>query len=423
MIKILATDDEKYVRDSIKDILKSEFKDEIDIMEATNGREAIEFSEEMRPDVIIMDIKMPGINGLKAIEEIKKFLPKSFYIIITAYDYFDFALEALERNVNAYILKPFSKQNLIEKIQDAFNKINSEKQKRKRDIENEEKIYNMIPIIENDFSFSIINNSLETLDYKIYMEYLGIQFENACAMVVQFKDKPNNEEILDGSKTDVKISIGEHIKSYIERTYKTIASYRFTKELVFFIEFKEYETEEVIRTNMVNIASRVRHDVKNMFNASIRIGIGKNYEDVLLLNKSYEEAKEALKYNTETLYVIHTLDIKNDAKNNYKGKIALFKSIQQYITNNIKENLDLENIAERFNISSYYFSRTFKKVVGYNFSDYINMERIKMAKELLCKENMSVKEVCYLVGYSEPNYFSKVFKKYEGVTPTEFKAR
>jgi two-component system response regulator YesN len=85
------------------------------------------------------------------------------------------------------------------------------------------------------------------------------------------------------------------------------------------------------------------------------------------------------------------------------------------------EELDLDTIAAKFNLSCYYFSRTFKEVVGCNFSDYINIVRIKKAKEMLKDNSKSIKEVCFSVGYNDPNYFSKVFKKYEGQSPTEFR--
>jgi two-component system response regulator YesN len=108
-------------------------------------------------------------------------------------------------------------------------------------------------------------------------------------------------------------------------------------------------------------------------------------------------------------------------KNSYGEKFVLFKAVEQYITDNLKEDINLKDTATKFNLSPYYFSRTFKKVFGYNFSDYLNLIRINKAKKLLKDDSLSIKEICYLVGYSDPNYFSKVFKKYEGVTPTEYR--
>ena len=72
-------------------------------------------------------------------------------------------------------------------------------------------------------------------------------------------------------------------------------------------------------------------------------------------------------------------------------------------------------------MSSYYFSKLFKEVSGYNFIEYVTNMRIDRAKELLSDGRLSMKEICMEVGYGDPNYFSRIFKKCVGVTPTEFR--
>lgn len=116
MMKILIADDEKYDRETVKHIIKENFLGELEIYEAKNGREAIELSESIRPDIVIIDIKMPGIDGIQALKEMTATLPNLYSIILTAYDYFDFALEAVKINVKEYLLKPFTKEEIIEKI-------------------------------------------------------------------------------------------------------------------------------------------------------------------------------------------------------------------------------------------------------------------------------------------------------------------
>jgi two-component system response regulator YesN len=425
MLKLLIADDEKYDREAIINILNAAFRGELDISEAKNGREAIEVSERIRPDIIIMDIKMPGINGIKAIQEIRRFLPNAYIIIVTAYDYFDFAVEAVKSNVKEYILKPFSREEIVEKIKQGIDAVNLEKKKRKSEIENQEKLYNLMPILENELSYSIINNSLDSIHYETYLRYLDIDFQKAYSMIVKFKDN-----------TDVeydKFQIGEYVKEYINRRYKSIASYRFTKDLVYFIQISEKSDEYEARFDTVNLAADIRREVKRVFDVSVKIGIGKCYSGLNLIHKSYEEACSSLEYITGSISVVHFQDIKSSMSakesfvekyQNMEGeKIALFKNVEQYISDNLKEELDLEKTAAKFNLSSYYFSRSFKEAIGYNFSDYINMLRIKKAKELLKNDYMSIKEVGYEVGYSDPNYFSKVFKKYEGISPKEFKIK
>lgn len=414
MFKILVADDEKYDRDAIISILKNDFNEDFDLFQAKNGREAIEIAEIEKPDIIIMDIKMPGIDGLKAIAEIKRFYQNSYFIILSAYDYFDFALEAMKMDVKDYILKPFSKKELIEKIQKVIEFIKMERIKRKKQIEEKEKIYNLLPVLENELSYSIIINMIDLIDYQIYMEYLNMDFNNAFCMIVDIK-KDNNSD-------NIKIKIVDFLKEFIGRKYKNIVSYRFTKEIVFFISLddkKAFNDSRIIE----NLTESIISEIRKVFNISVKIGNGSIYNGINNMHKSYREACESLGYiNGDDLILNKYITIEKQ-QNGDSRKIILLKEVEKYIIENLKEDIDMENTAKKFNISSSYFSRIFKDVLGYNFSDYINMIRIKKSKELLKEGILTIKEICYEVGYSDPNYFSKVFKKYEGVTPSEYKQK
>ena len=72
-------------------------------------------------------------------------------------------------------------------------------------------------------------------------------------------------------------------------------------------------------------------------------------------------------------------------------------------------------------ISPYYFSKLFKEETGENFIEYLTSLRINKAKELIQNSSLSMKEICAEVGYADPNYFSRIFKKNVGATPTEYK--
>jgi two-component system response regulator YesN len=94
---------------------------------------------------------------------------------------------------------------------------------------------------------------------------------------------------------------------------------------------------------------------------------------------------------------------------------------KEYIKNNYSKPLSLDEVSYYVNISPYYFSKIFKEGTGENFIEYLTGIRIEKAKELLSNSDYSMKEICVMVGYSDPNYFSRSFKKNVGVTPTEYK--
>lgn len=91
-----------------------------------------------------------------------------------------------------------------------------------------------------------------------------------------------------------------------------------------------------------------------------------------------------------------------------------------FLEQHYSEDITLEDLAEQVNISPQYFSKLIKKTTGFNFIDWLSMLRVKKAKELLTNTNLTVKEVCFMVGYKDPNYFSRIFKKRIGITPSEY---
>ena len=94
---------------------------------------------------------------------------------------------------------------------------------------------------------------------------------------------------------------------------------------------------------------------------------------------------------------------------------------REYIKANYSKALNLDEVSYYVNVSPYYFSKIFKEGTGENFIEYLTNIRIEKAKELLSNTDYSMKEICVMVGYSDPNYFSRSFKKNVGVTPTEYK--
>ena len=94
-----------------------------------------------------------------------------------------------------------------------------------------------------------------------------------------------------------------------------------------------------------------------------------------------------------------------------------------YIAERYNKDISLDDVSREMDISPYYFSKLFKEETGENFIEYLTSIRINKAKQLISGTDMSMKEICTEVGYADPNYFSRIFKKNVGVTPTEYKEK
>ncbi|MBR6485414.1 MAG: response regulator, partial [Lachnospiraceae bacterium] len=95
MYKIMLADDEGIVIDSLKFIIEKNFPDKCQVESAKTGRKVIELAETFRPDIAVMDIQMPGINGIEAMKEIREMNRSTIFIVMSAYDKFDYAKEAI----------------------------------------------------------------------------------------------------------------------------------------------------------------------------------------------------------------------------------------------------------------------------------------------------------------------------------------
>lgn len=105
---------------------------------------------------------------------------------------------------------------------------------------------------------------------------------------------------------------------------------------------------------------------------------------------------------------------------NIKNRDIIFKAIA-YLNKNYMCRVTLEEVAEHVALSPAYFSSLFKKELGVNFSDFLNKIRIDNSKELLSDNKIKLVEIAYIVGFESQSYFSKVFKKTEGMTPKQFR--
>jgi two-component system, response regulator YesN len=95
--------------------------------------------------------------------------------------------------------------------------------------------------------------------------------------------------------------------------------------------------------------------------------------------------------------------------------------VKKYIIENFNRDISMDDAAKETNLSYHYFSKFFKDSTGKSFVEYLTELRVAKSRELLRDTNDSIKEICYKIGYSDPNYYCKIFKRVTGMTPTEYR--
>jgi DNA-binding NarL/FixJ family response regulator len=120
MIKILIADDQTLMRDGLKTILDLEEDMEV-IALCENGKSAYEMCKTAKPDVVLMDIRMPVMNGVESVKLIKKEMPHIVVIMLTTFDDEEYIIDALTYGANGYLLKEIKADKLLEAIRDSLN--------------------------------------------------------------------------------------------------------------------------------------------------------------------------------------------------------------------------------------------------------------------------------------------------------------
>jgi len=124
-MNLLIADDENLELKVLEKTVKKHFVDELEIFASSNGREASQICDEVKPDIALLDIEMPGMNGIELAKYIKEKYADCIIIFITAYDRFDYAIEAMHIKAFDYLLKPWKEERLCELINTAIENVRS----------------------------------------------------------------------------------------------------------------------------------------------------------------------------------------------------------------------------------------------------------------------------------------------------------
>lgn len=397
MWKLIVADDEPKIRRGIENILDWQDLNVEIVGEAEDGEIALEVVKEKKPDIILLDINMPFLNGLNLLEKLKEINNKSIVIIISGYDDFHYAQKALQFNVFDYILKPVSKKNMEETIRKAVNKLDTVEKENNYLKWVDKQLNKNMDIIKTHFFSEWLNNKLTDEEALKEMRFFNIDFGNSIGLVVlKLFDKLNIE----------------------------IVDKKWNSELLRFAiinllndEFNEINAEFIFDDDRKNIIV-----VSNIVDIVEWIEIGKKLEaeifKYLKCNVIIEQANVTggiLKIKETYLKMIDKVEDKK------KCSPMILLTIKYIEENYYLNDLNINSISDKLEVTSSYLSKLLKKETGLSFIDYLTNIRIKKAMYIMEDPTVKIYDVAELVGYSNQHYFCRAFKKEVGVSPTEYK--
>lgn len=527
MLNVLVIDDEKLVRQMVMRCIDWE---EIGLHiagEASSARMGLELIDELHPDIVFMDVRMPSMDGLTCSRIIMKKYPNIKILILSGHDEFEYASEGIKIGVFDYLLKPINAEELRKAAQKARDTILEERNYRKEFERYKEELEKHASYIR-DRQLSALVRSRTPEQYLDSMEYFGVKmkpgiFQTALVETGTSENETGEEEkmlskmharkiiedyygdhervfvvdsgaewliILNNEAEDAIYAHGEELKYYLENNMETKVcigvgnvyaelenlreSYREAKDA---LKYRFVSAEESVLCfrdiypyyDSANAAA-VEDDILHELGNAIRISDGLKAEEILdqMLVKikrsgvqrqqiiiyavqilaeilkvltelkqatetgfmkdsnliagifsqtTLEETREYLRKAVQEACVMIGAEISDKEKN-------LVHKVKDYLQENFaQEDISLNALAGIYYVNSSYLSRVFKEKTGMTFSSYLFELRMKEAAKLILRTDLKSYEIAEKVGIADPHYFSSCFKKYTGMSVSEYKKK
>lgn len=364
MYTILIADDETDERALIRFLL-NDFKDIFHILEAPNGRDALELLTSRHVDVLLSDIQMPFINGIELVSQVKEKNPDIEVLFFSGYDDFSYVKAALSLRAVNYILKPVDPVEFHKLLTEIVNHLDSHK-------------------IEFSKSEQYIETHFHDIVHKVPIENsTPVSIDDTTSLLFH----------------DIEIAI------------RTKQSEQLSNQVHILLD------KYAVMPNLSHIY--IRHECTTLLKMLISVLPAQSDEDLQTAAKeiySFRHFSDIIKMIEYYLsLVINVFDQEQNASN-----YAIYQ-VEQYIRTHYNEDLTLNTLADLVYLNPNYLSNIFAQVTGCTLNKYIKQMRMEKAQELLLNSNMKVTDISQAVGYPNTSYFCKSFQKLFGTTPERFR--
>ena len=542
MLKIFLAEDEVVVRETIKRMIPWEELGFELVGEAADGEMALPLLIRQQPDLLITDIKMPFMDGLTLARLAKKEIPGLKVVILSGYDDFNYAKQAIGIGVEDYLLKPITKNALIERLSEIRSRYEHEKTQK----EYYEKFQREMQAYEKnssrDFFEALVGGSMDMMEVYKRAEKLGLDIVAEAYNVLIFtmncdedfsgqRDEYSSWEaeslellesffaghssamlfrsnifsygvLLKGQREAIEentracvdeirkilsrqdgrrewfLAVGQSVErlSQIQKSYHTASRafsqrYLYDENILYYDEMEtmehpggQAETEDnaylqKVDVNALNpailqkfLSNGLQEETEN-FVKDYFYAIGQEpmeslvFRNYVILNVRFSVISfiKGLGCDTNEMESADTEEVLAESGKNMESAIAYAKKmISQAIEirdqnsgnknrSNLKtavdfidshymdEEISLNTVANVANVSSNHFSALFSQNMGQTFIEYLTTLRMNKAKELLRCTGMRSSEIAGEIGYKDAHYFSYLFKKTQGMTPSDYR--
>lgn len=397
MLKVLIADDEPKIRRGLRNSIDSMDLGIEVACEAEDGEIALEMAKEIKPDILLVDICMPFIDGLQLISKIKEILPDSLVIVITGHDEFAYAQQSIKLKVFDYLLKPVSTEHLHLVISRAKDELLQHRMKNKYISWADAQLKKNFPFLKERFLNEWMNGNISDLEAEEQMGFFRIGLDlNPGMLMIKVVERYNTGEFTkEWDRQRILFAVQSIVEEQIKKFTPNLMFRDYKDNIVAVVSIKDISEWNQLSSNIVSSVEQYLKQIVHVVQHRIAGGV----------------------FNTPEIYKKQLSEITKEE--NWTPIVMLSKN---YIdTNYHKEALSLQDVADEFKISPAYLSRLLRQELGVSFIDYLTQVRIKRAIDLMDDPFIKMYEVSEKVGYSSQHYFSTAFKRIIGISPAEYR--
>jgi two-component system response regulator YesN len=414
MYRVLLVDDEPLMLSRIKRLVDWGANDCLVVATASNGVEALEKLNQLGPDLVICDIAMPGFSGLELLKWANAEYPDMVFIMLTNHADFELARESLRYRAVEYLIKNNLEQETVEKA--LARAVTERKNRNKLHSVSETDEYIQAKQRQNRIR-NILTRYLQA-DEKLKPDDMALLTEEGMLSRFAFAFIPLNFTVIPEYSTiseDERHNLFEWETEIAER----LASAFFPHVLLL-----PHSTINTYIESLLLFVWGIPAEIWETGSAKFRERLIKTSGQLIRLGVDVLPSSlyETLKVLESPAKVIASLE-----KQYYFGKRGTHSEIlekaRQYIVDNVDKRILLQDVANCACISPGYLSTLFKKEHGQNMVDFINHTKIDRACDLLRTNKYRINEIADMLAFENAFYFTKVFRKHTGLTPSEYHAK
>lgn len=494
--RIYVIDDELPVLEGVRFIVESSFPSGEICGTCTSGITAIEEIDRDPPDILLVDIHLPGISGLEILNDVRTRHPSVLCITISAYEQFSIAKEALDFGVFAYIVKPVTKTRLLKVLTDASEELDRIDRRHEADLAGKALRQSVEGLLERqfvprlfsgvwrpqadewelwlmalrnvrpDFLPAVALGFLPCADasrapalaaalrYKLPC-WTGVTGSGGVGVLMAAPHGDVSRDLRDAAREVLRMThdgaIPEPTIWYaqpvpLERIWEALPapgvtapeadSDRIDSSSGPVPQLREALTKFRGLLTSGDSSALAKWRETNTPLLRRMLTLDRDYTLMLLMEPILEAyspprlppvaiAELGRESTAEAVLDVLSRLIRGarDTAGSYEGDSRSLRDALEYLRRHFSEPLSLDDVAVAAGVSSAHLSRLFRQELQLPFSDYLTSLRIEEAQRLLSESSLSIKQIGYTVGYQDANYFSRVFKRWVGVSPREFSAR